>query len=80
VYRREREMTTFQYVRSLMHRQHFSVASATDPGPLFLAMKPRFSGLWRRIRRRLGLAPKESVKIAVPQPAEETRTPAGTRS
>jgi D-aspartate ligase len=80
VYRREREMTSFQYVRSLTHRQHFSVASLTDPGPLFLSLKPRFSGLWRRVRRRLGLGPKEAVKVAVAPAPEEARTPAGTRS
>ncbi len=80
VYRRDREMTTFQYLRSLMHRQHFSVASVTDPGPLLLALKPRFSGLWRRIRRRLGFGPKEDVTAAVAQVPDEARTPAGTRS
>jgi D-aspartate ligase len=82
-YRRRREMTTFEYVRSIARPQCFSVASVSDPGPLLLALKPRVRGLWRRIRRRLGLGHGEKRSVAtasVKAAADVERTPAGTRS
>jgi D-aspartate ligase len=83
-YRRRGEMTTVQYVRSIAKRQHFSIASVGDPGPLLLALKPRVRGFWRRARRRLGFEGGEH-NPAPTEPSEpvedvETRTPAGTRS
>jgi D-aspartate ligase len=62
-YRRRGEMTTFEYVRSIARPQSFSVASVSDPGPLLLALKPRVRGLWRRIRRRLGLVRGERTVL-----------------
>jgi D-aspartate ligase len=87
-YRRRGEMTTFAYLRSIMRPQHFSVASVTDPGPLLLALKPRVARLWRRILRRLHLAPSEDQKQPFIRTApsggverpEQTHTAAGTRS
>jgi D-aspartate ligase len=82
-YRRRGEMTAFRYVRSVMRPQHFSVASLSDPGPLLLALKPRVRGLFRRIRRRLRLAPAAEGVPAAARSAEragEARSPAGTRS
>ena len=82
-YRRRGEMTTLQYVRSIAKRQHFSVASLSDPGPLLLALKPRARGVWRRVRRRLGGGAPENGQAVpnAPGPVEspEERTPAGTR-
>ncbi len=69
-YRRRGEMTTFEYVRSVMRPQHFSVASLRDPGPLVVALKPRVRGMFRRIRRRLGLAP--TAEETVPTPLDRT--------
>ena len=80
-YRRQGELTALQWVRSIARRQHFSIASVRDPGPLVAALKPRFRGLWRRIRRRLGLGGPNGAPAAlgpIEKPAE-TRTPAGTR-
>jgi D-aspartate ligase len=51
-YRREGQMSLAAYARSLMCPQHFSLASVSDPGPLLVALKPRFAGLWRRLARR----------------------------
>ncbi len=84
-YRRRGEMTTLQYVRSIAKRQHFSVASVTDPGPVLLALKPRLLGLWRRLRRRVALRGAEAPVTPAAEPqtagdAEETRAPAGTPS
>ena len=84
-YRRRGEMTMLQYVRSIAKRQHFSVASVTDPGPVLLALKPRVLGMWRRLRRRLGFGGAEAPPAATGEPeavaeAEETRAPAGTAS
>jgi predicted ATP-grasp superfamily ATP-dependent carboligase len=84
-YRRRGEMTTLQYVRSVARPQRFSVASVSDPGPLVLAVKPRVRGLWRRIRRRLGLGRREEragtvATASVKAEANVERTPAGTRS
>ena len=77
-YRRAGEMTTFGYLRSLMRRQHFSIASVTDPGPLALALRPRFAGLWRRVKRRLG---RGSVETPPAEPEQaEVRETVGTRS
>jgi predicted ATP-grasp superfamily ATP-dependent carboligase len=77
-YRRGGEMTTFGYLRSLMRRQHFSIASITDPGPLALALRPRFAGLWRRVKRRLG---RGSVETPPAEPEQaEIRETVGTRS
>ena len=77
-YRRAGEMTTFGYLRSLMRRQHFSIASITDPGPLALALRPRFAGLWRRVKRRLG---RGSVETPPAEPEQaEVRETVGTRS
>jgi D-aspartate ligase len=83
-YRRAGEMTTFGYLRSLMRPQHFSLASVSDPGPVTVALKPRFAGLWRRVKGKLGLRrPVEDVPAAAaqaPAPVEhEEREPAGTR-
>jgi predicted ATP-grasp superfamily ATP-dependent carboligase len=82
-YRRRGEITALQYLRSVARPQSFSIASLSDPGPLLLALKPRVQGLWRRVRRRLGIARDEAGGPAfTPQAGEpdEARTPAGTRS
>jgi D-aspartate ligase len=83
-YRRRGEMTTLQYVRSIAKRQHFSVASLGDPGPLLLALKPRVRGFWRRARRRLGFGAGENPTLTEGpgsvEDVEKTREPAGTRS
>jgi predicted ATP-grasp superfamily ATP-dependent carboligase len=82
-YRRAGEMTAFAYVRSLMRPQHFSIASPSDPAPLLVALKPRFTGLWRRVLRKLALRRAEVAPALEPaaEPVEkvEPRTPAGTR-
>jgi predicted ATP-grasp superfamily ATP-dependent carboligase len=80
-YRRRGEMTTVEYLRSVARPQSFSIASLRDPGPLLLALKPRVQGLWRRVRRRLGLAPERDggSPIAPVRAAADERTPAGTR-
>jgi predicted ATP-grasp superfamily ATP-dependent carboligase len=65
-YRRRGEMTMLQYLRSVVRPQHFSLASASDPGPLLLALRPRLRGLWRRIRARLGLG--RSGQETIPEP------------
>jgi D-aspartate ligase len=54
-YRRAGELTTVQYVRSLMRPQSFSIFSWSDPAPVFLAIAPRIRAMFRKIGRRLGL-------------------------
>jgi D-aspartate ligase len=54
-YHRRGEMTMPQFVRSVLRPHHFSLASASDPGPLLLALKLRVRGMWRRVVRRFGL-------------------------
>jgi D-aspartate ligase len=82
-YRRRGEMTRIEYLRSILRPQHFSLASITDPGPFLSALKPRFAGVWRRIKQRLGLSRPEAeqppVIEAPPQAPEEIETAAGTR-
>lgn len=82
-YRRRGEMTTLEYLRSVARPQSFSIASLSDPGPLLLALKPRVRGLWRRIRRRLGLGGSADRGVSAgpaAREAEQQRAPAGTRS
>lgn len=81
-YRRAGEMTTWRYLRSLMRRQHFSIASLTDPSPLVLALKPRFAGLGRRVMRKLGRGRAADPAVAPAADAGEKAEPratAGTR-
>jgi D-aspartate ligase len=53
-YRRAGELTTTQYVRSLMRPQSFSIFSWTDPAPVWVAIAPRIRAMFRNIGRRLG--------------------------
>jgi D-aspartate ligase len=83
-YRRTGQMTTAAYVRTLLRPQHFSLASIRDPGPLLVAMKPRFAGLWRRfgrsVERQGSAGPPDVGAAASPNGRLEPRSPAGTRS
>jgi D-aspartate ligase len=65
-YRRAGQMTTAQYVRSLLRPQHFSLASLSDPGPLLVALKPGLGGAVRRARRRLGSGPAGASELKMP--------------
>jgi predicted ATP-grasp superfamily ATP-dependent carboligase len=56
-YRRAGQMTTVRYLRTLLRRQHFSLASVRDPGPLLVALRPGLTGAKRRIRRKRGEVP-----------------------
>jgi D-aspartate ligase len=84
-YRRDGEMKTGEYVRSLMRPMTFSIFSWSDPAPVGVAMWPRFKAMLRKIGRRAGLAEPESTEadgsgpVAARKPAED-RSPAGTRS
>jgi D-aspartate ligase len=83
-YRRRGEMTTLEYLRSILRPHHFSLASVSDPGPLLSALTARLARWWRRIGRRLGFS--RSVEGLPPgiragaNAPDEVETPAGTTS
>jgi D-aspartate ligase len=90
-YRRAGQMTTAQYLRSLLRRQHFSLASLRDPGPLLVALRPSLRGVLRKLRPGSDAAPAEDPgKLHVPdvppdrpdraESRAEAGRPAGTRS
>jgi D-aspartate ligase len=81
-YRRAGQLTAKRYLRSVLRRQHFAIASLRDPGPLFAAMYPRFRRMLRRVGRRLGRG-KADPPIGMGRPEDRessrrTREPAGT--
>ena len=82
-YRRAGELTTLGYLRTLLRPQHFSIASATDPAPLLVALKPRFAGLRRRVLRKLGICRSADAPAFGPSSdageKAEPRATAGTR-
>jgi D-aspartate ligase len=84
-YRRRGDMTTFEYLRSILRPHHFSLASVSDPGPFLTALNSRFARALRRIRRRLRRSRSDEerppvIQAGAPGTPDEIGTPAGTRS
>jgi D-aspartate ligase len=72
-YRRAGELTTFQYVRSLMRPQCFSIFKWSDPAPVVSALAPRIRAMFRKVGRRLGLRGRGEAQAGA-LPADVPRT------
>jgi len=82
-YRRRGDLTTRDWLRSIVRPHHFSLASITDPGPLLSAVNQRIARVWRRVRRRSGRSPWDEERPPIIRAGTGARdgieTTAGTR-